>query len=116
MRIIDWNEQPIQPSPHNADIRLLYKKSAFQVQHIALEPGEALMPHYAPVDVTFYVLEGKPTIQISHEMFEVGENKLIESPKYSEHCIYNHTNKFIRVLAIKPSREERNCCNQNSGE
>ena len=50
------------------------------VVHILLKPGESLKRHITPVDVAFYVLEGKGTIEIGDEKAEAGPDTIIESP------------------------------------
>jgi quercetin dioxygenase-like cupin family protein len=66
--------------------------------------GEALKLHITPVDVFFYVLEGKPTITIGDETRQVEKDNLIESPKDIPHSIANHTDDLVRVLVVKIPR------------
>ncbi len=60
-----------------------------------------MKPHITPVDVAFYVLEGNPTIMVEEEKIQVKKDDIIESPKDIVHCIYNETNKDVRVLVMK---------------
>lgn len=101
MKITNWKEQAVRETPHKVDVRLLYETKDAQVMHIHLQPGEALKPHFTPVDVFFFVLEGKPTIQVGEQMEEVGENALVESPKDILHCLYNKSDKPVRILVVK---------------
>lgn len=101
MIITDWKEQALRETPHKVDVRLLYETKDTQVMHIRLRPGEELKPHFTPVDVFFFVLEGTPTIRVGDEMKEVAENNLVESPKDIVHCLYNKTDKTARILVVK---------------
>jgi len=58
-------------------------------------------PHFTPVDVFFFVLEGTPTTRIGDEIKEVAENMLVESPKNIVHCLYNKSDKAARILVVK---------------
>ena len=62
MKITDWKTLDVRETPHKVDVRLLYETDDAQVMHIQLKPGEELKPHFTPVDVFFFVLEGTPTI------------------------------------------------------
>ena len=81
----------------------MIKKNA-QVVHITLNPGESLKRHITPVDVFFYVLEGKGIIEIGEEKKEVGPDTLIESPAKIVHCWYNKSNEGLKILVIKVPR------------
>lgn len=101
MIITNWKEQAVRETPHKVDVRLLYETDDAQVMHIKLHPGEALKPHFTPVDVFFFVIEGTPTIQVGGDIKEIGENMLVESPKDIVHCLYNHSDKIARILVVK---------------
>ena len=45
--------------------------------HITLEAGESLKKHITPVDVFFYVLEGRGVVEVADERKEVGPDTLI---------------------------------------
>ena len=60
--------------------------------------------HITPVDVFFYVLEGKGIVEIGDEKKEVGSDTLIESPAKILHCWYNESNEILRILVVKTPR------------
>ncbi len=66
---------------HGVDARNIYDTDAAVITVITLKPGQSLKRHITPVDVAFYVLEGKGTVEIGEEKQEVGRTTLIESPK-----------------------------------
>ena len=104
MIITKVNETSIAETPHKMDVRRLYDKESAQVVHMLLKPGQSLKPHITPVDVFFYVLEGTPDIMVGDETVTVEPDCLIDSPKDIIHCIYNNSDKDIRVLVVKAPR------------
>ena len=70
-----------------------------------LKPGEALKKHITPVDVFFYVLEGKGVVEIGDETEEVSRDMLIESPAKIPHRLMNPGDEVFRVLVVKAPRQ-----------
>ena len=104
MKIVKWKNVEITQNPHGVDARKLYDTEYAQVVHITLKPGERLKKHITPVDVIFYVLEGKGIIEIGDEKQEVGPDTLVDSPAKIPHCWYNESNDILRFLVIKVPR------------
>jgi quercetin dioxygenase-like cupin family protein len=101
MNIRNYKKLDAVKNPHGIQSRKLLDRDYAEIMHLLLMPGEELKPHITPVDVTFYVLEGSPTVLIGEEKEQVSEEDLIESPKDIVHCLYNHSEKPVRVLVIK---------------
>lgn len=101
------NETPIMETAHNVDARNLYNTEDAMVTVITLQPGQALKRHITPVDVAFYVLSGKGTIEIGEEKQEVGAETLVESPKDIVHCWYNESSEPLRFMVVKAPRPTR---------
>ena len=89
------------PNPHGIQSSKLYDKEHAVIMHLLIRAGESLKPHITSVDVVFYVLEGSPDILIGEERMRVYMDDIIESPKDIVHCIYNETDKDVRVLVMK---------------
>ncbi len=100
-------DQPVMETAHNVDARNLYNTPDAMVTIIRLTPGQSLKRHITPVDVAFYVLEGKGVVEIGEEKTEVGKNSLIESPKDIRHCWYNESNEDLLFMVIKAPRPEK---------
>ncbi len=49
---------------HGVDARNIYDTDDAVITVITLKPGQSLKRHITPVDVAFYVLEGKGTVEI----------------------------------------------------
>ena len=104
MKIVDIRNVDISQNPHKVDARKIYDKKNAQVVHLTLNPGESLKRHITPVDVVFYVIEGKGIVEIGDEKREVGPDILIESPAKIVHCWYNESNEVLRILVVKVPR------------
>ena len=101
MIIKKLHETEIMENAHGVDARNLYNKESAMVSVIRLEPGQALKRHITPVDVAFYVLEGRGIVEVGDEKTEVEKDTLIESPKDILHCWYNESDKPLKVLIVK---------------
>lgn len=95
---------PTEKNPHGVDARKLYDTKDAVIVHITLRPGEALKLHATPVDVAFYVLEGRGVVEIGGERQECGPDTLIESPAHIPHRWINESDAPFRVLVIKVPR------------
>lgn len=103
----NYKTQEIKENPHKVDVRQLYNAQSAQIMHITLQPGESLKPHKTPVDVTFYVLEGTPTVHVGNESVIYGKDTLIESPANIVHYLSNEHEQLARILVIKAPRPEK---------
>jgi quercetin dioxygenase-like cupin family protein len=104
MDIVELEKLPVVDTPHKVDVRKLYDTKNAMTVHITLQPGESLKKHITPVDVFFYVLEGKGIVEIGDEKKEVEKDTLIDSPAGIPHCWYNESDKTLRFLVVKVPR------------
>jgi len=95
------DKTPISENPHNVDVRKLHGSPSTDVVVITLQPGEMLKKHMTPVDVLFYVLEGKGLVVVGDEETGVEKNSLVESPKNVPHLLINDSEDVFRVMVIK---------------
>lgn len=68
---------------------------------MSLAPGQTLKRHTTPVDVFFYILEGKGVVEIGEENQEVEKDTLIDSPKDIPHLLRNTEDSVFRFLVVK---------------
>lgn len=99
MEIVKVKEAGLVENPHHVKVSKLYDTENAQVVHITLEPGESLKKHITPVDVVFYVLEGKGVVEIGGEKKEVVVDTLINSPAKIPHCRYNEVARHSGFLS-----------------
>lgn len=91
----------VQKNPHNVDARKIYGTEHATAVVIALNQGESLKKHKTPVDVFFYVLEGKAVIEIGDEKATATKDMIIESPANIPHRWINDGPDLFRVLVVK---------------
>jgi quercetin dioxygenase-like cupin family protein len=101
MKAIEIKNIPASPNPHGIETRKFHENDFVQAVHIDLKPGERLKKHITPVDVFFYVLEGKGIVEIGEEKMEVVKDTYIDSPAKIPHCWYNESKEILRVLVVK---------------
>jgi mannose-6-phosphate isomerase-like protein (cupin superfamily) len=92
------------PNPHNVSARKLYDEEAAQVVHLRLAPGQKLRKHITPVDVCFFILEGRGAVEIGDEVVEVEPDTLVESPAGIPHRLENRGETDFRFLVVKTPR------------
>ncbi len=86
---------------HGVDARKIYDSSDCTTIIMSLKPKQALKLHSTPVDVYFYILEGRGNVVIGDENQEVTRNMLIESPKNIPHMLENTGVGFFKFLVVK---------------
>jgi len=104
MKTVQMMDVPEIPNPHGVSVRALHASEHIQVEHLLLQPGEALKKHVASVDVYLYVLEGRGIVEIGDERQEVAVDSLVEIPAQAPHRLLNQGNAPLRVLNVKAPR------------
>jgi len=107
MVITNYKEQSIKETPHKVDVRQLYNKDSAQAMHITLKNGQSLKPHKTPVDVFFYVLQGKPTVHVGDEHIQCLPDSLIESPADIVHWLSNENDEDAGILVVKAPKPKK---------
>ena len=67
LEITKTSETVIMKNPHGVDARPIYSHVNAKVMILTLQSGESLKRHITPVDVFFFVLEGKGIIEVGDE-------------------------------------------------
>jgi len=106
MKIVDPKKVSISANPHGVDARTIYDTENAQIVYMTLKPGESLKKHITPVDVFFYVLEGKGLLEIGDEQQEIGADTLIDSPKGIPHQWHNRSQDVLKILVGKVPRQK----------
>jgi mannose-6-phosphate isomerase-like protein (cupin superfamily) len=104
MNIIQPENVTIKDTPHKVDVRPLYNNESAQAMFITLKGGESLLPHITPVDVFFFIHQGKGQVRVGDEIKEVSAGMLVESPKDIIHCLMNPFDEEFKVLVVKAPR------------
>ncbi len=101
LEITKVSETESNENPHGVDARPVYSHENAQVVILTLQPGESLRSHITSVDVFFYVLEGRGLVEIGDEKKEVEKDSIVHSPARIVHCLYNTSDKLLRILVAK---------------
>ncbi len=108
MKVAEVKNVPLSKNPHDVETRIIYSTEKAMIVHIELKPGEKLKRHITPVDVAFYVLEGKGIVEIGDERMEAAADSIIESPARVPHRWLNESGGILRVLVVKLPRPTEN--------
>ena len=79
----------------------MLSREEVEVVRIELGPNSSLPVHTTPVEVFFYIIEGKGEIEIGEERNEVHAGEIVESPKDIPHGLHNTTDAAFEVLVVK---------------
>jgi quercetin dioxygenase-like cupin family protein len=103
MKITKVESVTVFQNPHEVEAKRIYENQKASVIYMALKPGQSLKKHTTPIDVFFYILEGKGIVEIGDEKQEVEKETLIESPKGIPHLLKNTGKNIFSFLVVKLS-------------
>lgn len=101
MHALDVLSAPEKPNPHGVSARPVYATPHAQAVHLTLQPGQRIAPHAPPVDVFFYVLEGRGRIVVGDEDAAVQRDTLVSNRAGVPHGVINDSDGVLRVLVVK---------------
>jgi len=101
LEITKVRETASSKNSHGVDARAIYSHENAQVIILTLQSGESLRRHITPVDVFFYVLEGKGIVEVGDEKKEVSKDTIVHSPAKIVHCWYNKSDSPLRIMVAK---------------
>jgi len=107
MKVVDARSAPVSPNPHGVHASMIHDTEHVQAVHITLQPGEALKRHATPVDVFFYILEGRGIVEIGDEQQEVVADMLVERPARIPHRLRNDSDSVSWFLAREDAETNR---------
>jgi len=77
------------------------------VVRIELSPGSSLPVHTTPVDIFFYIIEGRGEIEVGRDREPVKAGSIVESPRDIPHGLHNTSEAPFKVLVVKTPRPRR---------
>jgi quercetin dioxygenase-like cupin family protein len=104
MKLVAIREGEVVKNDGGALAHKLYDSPEAVVIHIEVAPGGAIAPHVTPVDMEFFVLEGRGSFILGEESRVAGPGVLIPSPRGVPHGMRNLGPGPLRVLAVKNPR------------
>ncbi len=84
--------------------RVAYSAPEAMIVHIDVAPGGFVKPHVTPVDMEYFVMEGRGLFILGDETLEAGPGTCIPNPKGLSHGMRNLGPGPLRVLAVKNPR------------
>ncbi len=116
MEIIRIKEMPAAVNPRGVRARHLINRPAVVVTNLMLEPGEVVQKHVTPVDVFFYVVEGRGTIEIGDETGEAQAGEIVVSPASIPHGLRAAADSRFTVLVVKTPNPVSNPASNREAE
>lgn len=101
MKITKVGDASTFQNVHSVEAKRIYDTENAQTIHMSLAPGQSLKKHTTPVDVFFYILEGRGIVEIGDEQNEVEKDTIIDSPKGIPHLVRNVGEGIFRFLVVK---------------
>jgi len=103
MKVAKVSEFSVFQNPHGVEAKKIYASTKADVVFMSLKPSQSLKKHTTPVDVFFYILEGKGEVEIGEETQEVKKDTIVESPKGIPHLLRNTGASVFKFLVVKLS-------------
>lgn len=79
----------------------LINKEHVRVTKLMLEPGDIVPEHDVPVEVFFYVISGRGSIQIGNERTVVEAEDLVTCPKDTKMALWADQDDSFVVMNVK---------------
>jgi quercetin dioxygenase-like cupin family protein len=83
-------ELPIETNIRGMDSRVLVDHDYATIKQLIVKPNQTIPIHQVPVDVTFFVLEGRGIITIGEKAYSVEPFSIVTCPK--------NTNMSVKAL------------------
>ena len=101
MKIIQPDQGSVVYEKNAVTGKKLLTKPEVEAVRIELAPGSSLPVHKTPVEVFFFVIEGRGEIEIGEEREPVSAGCLVESPKNILHGLHNTSDSELKILVVK---------------
>ncbi|AZR72782.1 hypothetical protein BBF96_04860 [Anoxybacter fermentans] len=101
MEVICLNEIEKTVSKKSVQVKQVINRREVAVINVILQPGEVLPIHVTPVDVFFYVHQGKGTIIVGEEKQVVKQGEIVLGPKNIPHGLIASKDTEFSVLVVK---------------
>lgn len=87
--------------PFDLDAYILHSEVKIELVHLLLKPGEKLDDHKNPFDVIFYVAEGKGTLSVEGEYYNLKTNDTVKIISDKNRGWNNTSSQNLQLLVIK---------------
>lgn len=101
MERIRMEDVEIMINDRGIEARKLVNRESASVMYLLLKPGQKIDPHSMPVDVMFYIVEGRGEIEIGGIRAEVRPRDIVICPAKTSMALYAALDESFNVLNIK---------------
>ena len=101
MNIIKMDKIELTKNMRGVSSRQLINHENTRVMNIVLREGESVPSHQVPVDVFFYIISGRGTIQIGEEKAIVEEKDIILCPPNVSMALWADQGEGFNFLNVK---------------
>jgi quercetin dioxygenase-like cupin family protein len=107
MKIIKMDQVQESRNKNGVTIKQLFMHENVRVTNLVLNPGDQVPSHHVEVDVFFYVVSGKGTIEIGNEKAVVEASDIILCPPNTNMGLIADQEETFNVLNVKtPNAKE----------
>jgi mannose-6-phosphate isomerase-like protein (cupin superfamily) len=106
------DECPVDPRPDRVRYRPADQEKILYTERVVsdllcYEPGQGtVIHHYNTDDEAFYVIEGRGTVSVDEEVYEVGPTSLVFAPMGKEHGIEAASDSRLVIIYFRsPGRK-----------
>ncbi len=101
MKIIKMDQIEVSKNKRGVIAKKLLKHDHAQIMNLVLSPGDVVPEHSVPVDVFFYIVEGKGRLQIGDEESVVEAKDIITCPPNTKMSLEADQGEKFVVLNVK---------------
>ena len=101
MEIIKMDNIEGKQNKRGVIAKQLLKNDDVKIMNLVLSPGDEVGKHSVPVNVFFYIVDGKGTLQIGDESQVVETKDIIPCPPNTEMSLQADQGEEIVVLNVK---------------
>ncbi|MFA7106292.1 MAG: cupin domain-containing protein [Candidatus Izemoplasmatales bacterium] len=101
MKHFNLYDLPQIANKYNVKARTLFDEKSSTIKNLFLDKGEEIPKHQFPLDVTFFILEGKGKIQIEDEVFIVKPFDTVICPPNHNMSVKADEDSVLSFLNIK---------------
>lgn len=101
MKIIKMDEIEGSKNKRGVIAKQLLKNEDTQIMNLVLSPGDVVPEHSVPVNVFFYIVEGKGTLKIGDDEAVVEAKDIIPCPPNTKMSLVADQDQEFKVLNVK---------------
>ena len=101
MEVIKMNEIKGSTNKRGVTSKQLHKNEDVKIMNLILQPGDLVPAHSVPVNVFFYIVSGKGTLQIGDDKQIVKATDIVPCPPNTEMSLKADQDEEFNVINVK---------------